>query len=130
MGYTHYWDTKSHKEENRLKAVALILELLKNSDIVIVNGSGEVGTKPTINHDIISFNGVDDDSHETFYIPFSKREWNFCKTARKPYDLIVCVSLLILDHFHILTFSSDGEIDGDDWKEAQKLFTKMKNRYN
>lgn len=43
---------------------------------------------------IIRFNGVEDDGHETFYLPKKKRSFNFCKTARKPYDIAVAMVLL------------------------------------
>ena len=42
------------------------------------------------------FNGIGDLSHETFALNVGENEWNFCKTARKPYDLAVCMILLSL----------------------------------
>ena len=42
-----------------------------------------------------SFNGIDDDGHEDCYFD-GKAGFNFCKTARKPYDIAVRVFLGLL----------------------------------
>ena len=67
----------------------------------------------------ISLNGFGDMSHEPFYLRKDGMNlgFSFCKTNRKPYDLLVCGAILIAaavfgnDGF---TFSSDG--DWDEWE--------------
>eukprot|EP00919_Chromeraceae_sp_WS-2016_P014609 GHVR01034276.1.p1 GENE.GHVR01034276.1~~GHVR01034276.1.p1 ORF type:complete len:151 (+),score=15.47 GHVR01034276.1:537-989(+) len=65
----------------------------------------------------ISFNGVGGDAHEPFTIPGR----DFTKTVRKPYDELVCASLIIGAYHGILTFSSDGHPNDDGWVNAVKL---------
>ena len=118
MGYTHYWDfnpTKIEFEKTRqtFKKVADEVNKMhntlpsfsesaggcyKNEPIVIKGGSGE--GKPIINDSNFWFNGDGSNNldHETFCIDVmqSDDKWNFCKTARKPYDLLVCCTLISL----------------------------------
>ena len=68
-------------------------------------------------------------SHETFEIcpKFQKHYdgklsgYSFCKTARKPYDLMVKAVLLVCEHYlkDDIEISCDG--DGEDWVEAAKF---------
>lgn len=81
----------------------------------------------------INFNGKDEESHETFYIERVARDefkqfddngllFGFCKTACKPYDVLV-VAGLILAQFRFgrqdFRVSSDGEVE--DWQAGLKL---------
>lgn len=58
--------------------------------------------------------------HETFI--FERKEkrssFGFCKTARKPYDLMVCACLILAKYYFgdMVKVSSDG--DENDWKPA------------
>jgi len=109
--------------------------------IVIKGGLGK--GKPTVTDNKIWLNGDNskDLDHETFsldlfeYSPMYRGDYDmekgvfgFCKTARKPYDLVVCVSLLIMKE-HLkedFGFSSDGGVD--DWGHALSLYNKLFNR--
>ena len=54
--------------------------------------------------------------------------FDFCKTARKPYDFVVCTMLLSLaNHLENFEFSSDG--DKDDWKPVVDFYLKENNNY-
>lgn len=111
---------------------------------------GPMGTgDPIINEDMIALNGNENDettqeiegehyyaedlSHETFEITrvFEPGSWQkpdehdryfaCCKTARKPYDLVVCVSLLLFQyHFPNAHIASDG--NAQDWSSAVMLY--------
>tara|TARA_B100000427_G_C15518096_1_gene599103 strand:+ start:1397 stop:1798 length:402 start_codon:yes stop_codon:yes gene_type:complete len=103
MGYTNYWyikETFSLEEWDKVKKVATAL-LKDNHDIA--GWEGQSGTEPEIDDSTITFNGVGDDSHETFLLIRDVEQWEkdmgrqgradpefghffFCKTARKPYD--------------------------------------------
>ena len=50
------------------------------------------------------------EDHETFAFEIGQSKSYFCKTARKPYDLAVCLCLLTIK-FHLkgTEISSDGE---------------------
>lgn len=63
----------------------------------------------------------DDDSrdfnHETFLLNQEAEDFTFCKTASKPYDLMVCASLIVAKHHsESFSFSSDGVVK--DWTPA------------
>ena len=108
--------------------------------------------KLEITDEEIRFNGREegDRGHETFSLQRKsdkrledyasrldrKYIFDFCKTARKPYDIVVCCLLVILKYHlgNMIEFSSDGadwtndegvyyEIDGA-WSDAIKLCAK------
>jgi hypothetical protein len=111
VGYTHYWtQLRDFKREEWADVVADIGAILTHVQTVegvpLADGSGEEGTKPEIDVNRVWFNGNGyDDSHETFGIyrvrP-PKESWqttrgnDFCKTARKPYDVAVTACLCYL----------------------------------
>lgn len=142
MGYTHYWrfhrdKMKTEKLRQTFKEVSEEIETLHKNlplfrksgyytdkSILIKGGLGE--GMPIFNETEIWFNGESklDMDHETFCISWKDNDaFGFCKTARKPYDLLVCLSLLsFLDHYEseIFVLSSDG--DAEDWQEAVDLY--------
>lgn len=104
-------------------------------DVEIGDGMGK-GRCPEFNIDRIYFNGVGKDSHETLCIQrddkkmpdWMKKEWEqekkifyFCKTAYKPYDLLVVATLILYKkHFEkTVKIVSDG--DKEDFEEGLKL---------
>ncbi len=131
MGYTHYWKaekprpfTQEEWRDIKTKFGALVAHLPETTKTaggffadsplaVIVQGDPEV----------IWFEGwgkreKEDLSHETFVLEKSPGEFQCCKTARKPYDLLVCATLIMI-HGNapgVLDISSDG--DAGDWKPA------------
>jgi hypothetical protein len=160
MGYTHYWtyqpneilDTEELRKKFR-KAVDIIDKAHKmikkdkfihkgqaggfydDQPCIIRGGLGE-GT-PMINESEVWFNGDEKTgmSHETFGIKWfenAKNEYQFCKTARKPYDLLVCVSLLAMqESFYgtgAFSFRSDGH--NSDWKTAKDLYTRIRGSFD
>tara|TARA_R100001143_G_scaffold59491_1_gene58126 strand:- start:206 stop:529 length:324 start_codon:yes stop_codon:yes gene_type:complete len=86
MGYTNYWTNKRAFTNDEWKRVKDEYKWLKEmANVIIIDESK--------NDDEIIFNGnpKDEQDHETFYInkKNDKESFNFCKTARKPYDLAV-----------------------------------------
>lgn len=94
-------------------------------------GSG----KPILNEKgVFSFNGSEKENgdYESFDVFLNDRhcEFGFCKTARKPYDVAVCLALLCLanefgEDFH---YSSDGDIENGEegWGVAKRVFNQVK----
>lgn len=142
MGYTHYWTFEPNKVQNtedlrkRFKRasryVKRFVEFMNEnkSDVYkICGGMGE--GKPIINESEVWFNGDASQGldHETFSLHWNRPtyhgKWNdFCKTARKPYDIVVCFTLLLFaeifpEAFH---FSSDGGMEDDEWQRAVELY--------
>ena len=112
MGYTHYFDQKTIPQDKWNKIVKAVSKILNDDSDILANGYGEAGTKPVISDNYISFNGIADDAHETLYISqFPKLEFNFCKTARKPYDSVVVKVLQTCKDIAPESFelSSDGD---------------------
>lgn len=99
-----------------------------NDQPCIIRGGLGKG-KPMINESQVWFNGDEKTGmdHETFGIKWYPEEGkvnDFCKTARKPYDFLVCFSLLAFKHSfndpNVFNFSSDG--DNQDWQPSKELF--------
>ena len=115
MGYTRYW-VRTDKKVNRelVDAINAILSDCRNRGIIIKNGWGE--GSPIVNEDEgILFNGDASTGldHETFYITNNEQElnnWEFYKTARKPYDYAVRRAL---EEAERLGFVKDVSDDGD-----------------
>ena len=116
MGYTHYLTFKKSVTKEKLsKASADVkkaFELVKSEcpNITIKDGWGE--NEPQIDENAIWFNGdaSKEEDYETFGVRVGDEGFNFCKTARQPYDVYVCVACLILkEHFgDDLCLTSDG----------------------
>jgi hypothetical protein len=128
MGYTHYWKLNNKGNEKNFKAAkADIKKILKAKINLLANAQGEKDTNPDTNTEIL-FNGIEKESHETFYLPNKLSDlvqpnytsdpkstfvFNFCKTARKKYDVIVVACLTVLKA-HLLNdveVSSDGDYE-------------------
>jgi len=124
MGYTHYWqfhngtpiDEDTRRVCSKLKE-AVEFAIKEGYDIAGYDGSGE----PRLEEMKIGFNGRGDDHHETFLF-HDPDGFNFCKTARKPYDAVVCLCLLVMKDSlgSGIRVSSDG--DWDEWSEGRKLY--------
>ena len=117
MGYTRYWDrTDKPLTESFCRDVIKIIRKSAKKGIAIRgwDGTGE----PEINVNCIALNGNEnstkDLSHESFVLDNKKDEdaFNFCKTARKPYDYTVREILKCAEKHGIVTnVSSDGTND-------------------
>jgi hypothetical protein len=136
MGYTHYW--RFHKEKMKTQElrevfqgitynINYIFDKLPQSKDILHGGLGE--GEPIINETEVWFNGDESQGldHETFCINWKDQEaFGFCKTARKPYDLFVCLALLSFYEYFpsdVFTLSSDG--DAEDWQEAVDLYNQF-----
>lgn len=122
MGYTHYWIPKESTKEDFKKFSAACKKLYdslpektdtaggysSDDPLEIRGGMGE--GEPKFDPEAVWFNGNEerDLDHETFLIERNDVNWAFCKTARKPYDLLVVACLLAAVDFLDYRFSSDG----------------------
>lgn len=134
MGYTNYWRIKCGVKESTYKnALKDIRKIIKENSSILANGMGDSGSYPKIKGEI-SFNGIEDQSHETFHLPntinkFDFRfgetcSFDFCKTAQKNYDKIVVACLCVLKYHlgHLIEISSDG--DKDDLSDGIEIASK------
>lgn len=122
MGYTHYWNHGDIDHEAWSVFTADVRQILRTEIVPLAGGLGE--GLPVLNEDEISFNGIGDDGHETFTLSPDRVTFDFCKTAFKPYDLVVtCVLLratLTIPGFNV---ESDGT--WDEWKDARELYVQV-----
>jgi hypothetical protein len=147
MGYTHYWGVDTKKIHGKTeKFEKLYQKAIRDCNKVIKAYYKEnKGTDNSLSgysahckngaYGGINLNGKGDNMHETFLFREhlkQNRDFEFCKTARKPYDLVV-VSCLSIMKFHLgaaIEVSSDG--DFDDWIDgidyANKVLRRTKNK--
>ena len=109
MGYTRYWQrTEKPIDQDFVNAVARIIADSEKRGIGIRGGDGS--GSPHLGLDYIAFNGNGEMNldHETCY--FGKEPgFEFCKTARKPYDYTVREVLKIAEEMGMI---NDVESDG------------------
>lgn len=147
MGYTHYWElSKDSKALSKqcLEDVKKVIEQHKK----IIQFEDDNNKEPIVTNTAIRFNGIGENGHETFYFETPPKEdeyrkfregvlFSFCKTAKKPYDIVVCKLLLILkaDLQKNMKLSSDGfsnytcSFDGV-WSEAIEKVKEMGYKIN
>jgi hypothetical protein len=130
MGYTHYWSSTNDQKS----AAGYLTAFPTISDIVkryrkIIQFECDNAMPPVVDGTVVRFNGIEDEGHETFSFVLGRDD--FCKTARKPYDLPVCECLLVLNEFiPSMVLKSDGfgnspeDID-DEWKLALQNVNKV-----
>jgi hypothetical protein len=128
MGFTHYWtQTRDFTPEQMGDIAGSIRKIIREAPCDIVGFDGAEGTKPELTKEHISFNGRDENSHETFYFEATRKAaypggtpgWGFCKTARKPYDIVVVACLTFLAADYGFEVSSDGDME--DWEAGVAL---------
>lgn len=141
MGYTHYWyyNPSLLNETSRAKAfihaavkIGKAARHIESAAGVVVRGWDGRGEAVFFDK-AVSFNGDDSrgESHESFVVERDKQRerggFNFCKTARKPYDILVCYALMaFFDEFqdkNVFSYCSDGG-EGD-WGDAQRLYSEL-----
>lgn len=133
MGYTHYWYRETSIPTKSFNAIVKDFKTIQPEfHVNLGDWEGSFGTKPSINKTLVSFNGIGEYSHESMYFPKVLNEdritsdngliFQFCKTARKPYDIAVCSFLIIAKHYLGDKFKvhSDGEIK-DEWQDSMNL---------
>jgi hypothetical protein len=126
MGYTHYFTQKRRFTNAEWQAVKTdVARIIESAESLQVRFDGvqlpnvakvEAG-------EVISFNGVGDDAHEDFWLAQerpARQSWQdagthgfqFCKTARKPYDIAVAAVVLYLGSVYPGTIktASDGTL--------------------
>lgn len=126
MGYTHYWQkTKETKPETWTKFTEFVKKAIKLATkdyIKICDAMGE-GNFPIVDESEVSFNGFEEDSHESFYIRIEQTNgFNFCKTARRPYDAVVVACLIKAEELGVIDkWSSDGKDENGDFSDGRRL---------
>jgi hypothetical protein len=118
MGYTHYWNFIEEPSREKFVEFAEGVKQL----VATAQDAGIEIADEEYGDDKIVFNGVGANAHETFFVSADGVDFNFCKTAQKPYDIAVTASLILGkkifgDNFKV---SSDG--DWSDWQSGVLLY--------
>jgi hypothetical protein len=118
MGYTHYFPQNKVPTAEQWQALTAAFDVLYANTSVPIQWESDDDSAPESGPDCICFNGVGGDGHETFILERDNTSFNFCKTAHKPYDLVVCATLILADYYcpGCYVISSDG--DAADWMVA------------
>lgn len=138
MGYTHYWTFKrppTAEEVRHFSMLASTLVAHGRQAGILGDEMGE-DRASTLTNTAVGFNGLGANSHETFRISTKSSGFDFCKTARKPYDAYVCCALMVARSVwpqSVLRISSDGDWDGStygddfwpEWVEGRDLFKRL-----
>lgn len=124
MGYTHYWRQRADIPAEKWAAICADVRALieRLPDGVSVAAEFDSNEPALVTDDEIRFNGIGDNGHETFVLSRVKPNggFEFCKTAQKPYDVLVCAVLIVAaSHKAPMRISSDGE--PADWESARAL---------
>lgn len=119
MGYTHHWQqTETFTDEAWQTLGRVIKHVEDKTGVVIVTTDEHL---PIFTDDSLGLNGYEEDGHEDFLIERDCEGTmvsDFCKTARKPYDVYVVAVL------HAAAQLNEGfswTSDGDDEPEALAL---------
>lgn len=115
MGYTNYWtQTRDFTNDEWTKVKTEYDWLLEMDDQRTIK---DETTKQDGVNDLIIFNGKKELSHETMIITKKKSgiaEFQFCKTARKPYDIGVWHMLAFIKS-NTEAYSKISRDDFGDW---------------
>lgn len=133
MGYTHYLNRPNQLDASTFALFSHSVEQLCYSlprDIKICDGLGT--GLPKFTAELVWFNGdeeedLDHESVAIYQIHDSNRGLreqvrDFCKTNRKPYDLLVCATFISLScFFPEVILESDG--DQSEWQPAIDFYS-------
>jgi hypothetical protein len=125
MGYVHYWKVQE-VEQSKWDAFVEDIKQVFSAGSYPITSEDDSDLPPRIDDTGVRFNGIDEDGHETFMIERSCTGFDFCKTARKPYDLPVCIALTLAKTHGILSeLSTDGEFGEGNWLEAENVVSSV-----
>lgn len=134
MGYTHYWELKKEPTPTKFKKAVETLNAIfaEHKDLRELLAGWDGNGEPVFDEGMIAFNGRadKDDDYESFVIRRTEPKWDFCKTQYRQYDVVVCITLLVLKKVlgpSTFSFSSDGVYWGkpenmdEGWAKAYEI---------
>lgn len=138
MGYTHYYQRSLDSNDPELydKVRKGFIELVKMAElngITVADAFGEKAGAWQADGERIAFNGLGEESCETFsfyqIVPpqphwreNEKTYFDFTKTNYRPYDALVCATLILIKDVYgsQIEVSSDG--GWEDWADGYELY--------
>lgn len=139
MGYTHYWFDRPQvidNYENICKDIDQIKDYCAKRGIALLGWDRKkqeyTAEAPLYSTNLIAIGAPEDEVCETFCMTRKKKlaggeAFMFCKTARLPYDLAVCLILLRMQATSTgFTFESDGDLDSEpEWLTAKQAYKEI-----
>lgn len=121
MGYTHYFTKTAADRDDALRFEMFAQGARRIIDYAKTYEGIKIGDLE-ISDEIVTFNGVGEESHETFYWSIKADGFDFCKTAYKPYDAVVTACLIHLKDVYgeLVEIASDGS--WADWTLGARLY--------
>jgi hypothetical protein len=124
MGYTHYWKNKKGFETEEWEKLQSFAEKLFELSGTLIQKEYDDSSTPEITESEIVFNGIGDNGHETCWLKKGNSNFEFCKTACKPYDEVVVALLMAASEIcEGFSWSSDG--DDSDHVQGLTLYNKV-----
>lgn len=134
MGYTHYFTCNPAPKGQAQAIEKKYQRAIKDCQSIVKAYYAEFGglsgytAHTTIGaYGGVMVNGKGDEGHEDFCLTehYNQNESGFCKTAQKPYDIVVVACLAVLKHRlgDCVSVSSDG--DAKEWEDGIKLARKV-----
>jgi hypothetical protein len=141
MGYTHYWNRDESllsPEDYRefysqfTRLAVKVIQTAEEQGIELADPSGEHLGAWRVDGESVRLNGYGEDSYESFVwekVCPETQDWSreigyfdFCKTAQKPYDVVVTALLLAAREAYgsAVRISSDGS--PSEWEYGVRLF--------
>lgn len=125
MGYTHYHEQARAFTDTEWSALLDdVRKIIGHSHgIPLAREYDRADEPPELDGELVIFNGVGDDGHETFVLTREPSgHFEFTKTARKPYDEVVTACLLAAHAIApgALDIGSDGE--PEEWALGRDLY--------
>jgi hypothetical protein len=125
LGYSIYFSQKRHFTVSEWGDIRAAVIPMFNRLKQIKGGDGT--GRPVIDNDQIIFNGDGSKSedHETMVLDRNGNGFQFCKTARKPYDRFVKAVLVIANYYApgALEVTCDGDGEAGCWDEGVRIAT-------
>lgn len=123
MGYTHYWRGTAQLTETLHRQLSALLRHGSN----LIRFEDFSNEPATLTSELIRFNGIGEEGHETFLIEWNKpTDFKFCKTAQKPYDTYVVAALILITTANSCTFNWSSDGDSFDHQAGRLLAAKIK----
>jgi hypothetical protein len=132
MGYTHSWnrdESLMFPEDSRefyaefTRYAVQIIQTAEQQGIELADPTGEHLGAWRVDGESVRLNGYGENSHESFvWEKVCPEQYDFCKTNRKPYDVVVTALLLAVQEAYgsAVTISSDGS--PSEWEDGLRLF--------
>lgn len=130
MGYTHYWENPKAIPTETWALICDDAQKLIAASPVSIQWESDDKRPPEVSRliePLIRFNGVDGDGHETFYVEACVIGFAFCKTARKPYDIMV-TAMLAMIHAHWSSFKVSSDGNAHEWEDGLAFASKTLGR--